>query len=163
MKRLITVVLSLLVIAIGGMRAAFAADTIGTVDYDKLVRSYNKAQAFQDDMKSKQADLEKMRADFIKQIREAKTKQPNNPVAVEQLQKNLEEKLESKVNEYSNLQESQAKSLENEMNNTIETVAKSKNLSVVLAKQTVFVGGTDITNDVLSKLNAGTAAAPASK
>src|SRR5690348_5363298 len=127
MKRLITLVLSVLVIAVGGMRAAFAADTIGTVDYDKLVRSYNKAQAFQDDMKSKQADLEKMRADFIKQIREAKTKQPNNPVAVEQLQKSLEEKLESKVNEYSNLQESQAKSLENEMNNTIETVAKSKN------------------------------------
>jgi len=162
MKRLITLILSLLVIAVGGMRAAFAADTIGTVDYDKLIRSYNKAQVFQDDMKSKQADLEKMRADYIKQIREAKTKQPNNPVAVEQLQKSLEEKLEGKVNEYSNLQESQAKSLENEMNNTIETVAKSKNLSVVLAKQTVFVGGTDITNDVLTRLNAGSSA-PASK
>jgi len=162
MKRLITLILSLLVIAVGGMRAAFAADTIGTVDYDKLIRSYNKAQVFQDDMKSKQADLEKMRADYIKQIREAKTKQPNNPVAVEQLQKSLEEKLEGKVNEYSNLQESQAKSLENEMNNTIETVAKSKNLSVVLAKQTVFVGGTDITNDVLTRLNAGSPA-PASK
>jgi Skp family chaperone for outer membrane proteins len=162
MKRLLTLVLSVLVIAIGGMRAAFAADTIGTVDYDKLVRSYNKAQSFQDDMKSRQADLEKMRADFIKQIREAKTKQPNNPVAVEQLQKGLEGKLEGKVNEYSNLQESQAKALESDMNNTIETVAKGKNLSIILAKQTVFVGGTDITNDVLSRLNAG-ASAPATK
>jgi Skp family chaperone for outer membrane proteins len=162
MKRLLTLVLTVLVLAVGGMRAAFAADTIGTVDYDKLVRSYNKAQIFQDDMKSKQADLEKMRADYIKQIREAKTKQPNNPVAVEQLQKTLEEKLEGKVNEYSNLQESQAKSLEADMNNTIEAVAKGKNLSIILAKQTVFVGGTDITNDVLSRLNAGSTT-PATK
>ncbi len=156
MKRLLTLAFAALLLTGGTMRAASAADTIGTVDYDKLVRSYNKAQIFQDDMKSKRADLEKMNADFIKQIREAKTKQPNNPVAVEQLQKSLEEKLESKANEYGNLQESQAKALENEMNNTIEAVAKSKSLSIILAKQTVFVGGTDITNDVLSKLNAGT-------
>jgi outer membrane protein len=162
MKRLLTVGVSALLLA-GSTLSAFAADTIGTVDYEKLIRSYNKAQLFQDDTKSKQADLEKMRADFIKQIREAKSKQPNNPVAVEQLQKSLETKLESKVNEYGNLQESQAKSLENEMNTTIETIAKSKNLSVVLAKQSVLVGGTDITNEVLSRLNAGSATPAASK
>jgi Skp family chaperone for outer membrane proteins len=156
MKRLLTLVLSLLIIAGSGFGAAQAADTIGTVDYDKLVRSYNKAQLFSDDMKSKEADLEKMRAEFVKQVREAKTKQPNNPVAVDQLQKSLEDKLSAKLNEYRSQQESQAKALEEEMNNAIESAARSKNLSVILAKQTVFVGGTDITNDVLSRLNAGT-------
>lgn len=155
MKRLLTIVLSVLVLGLGGLRAAQAADTIGTVDYDKLVRSYNKAQIFNDDMKAKEADLEKMRAEFVKQIREAKTKQPNNPVAVDQLQKSLEDKLAVKVNEYRDSQESQAKSLETAMNTAIETVAHSKNLSVILAKQTVLVGGTDITNEVLAKLNAG--------
>jgi len=163
MKRLFTLILSTLLIAVGGMRAAHAADTIGTVDYDKLVRSYNKAQLFSDDMKTKEADLEKTRAEFVKQIREAKTKQPNNPVAVDQLQKSLEDKLNTKVNEYRSLQESQAKALEDEMNNAIESAAKSKNLSVILAKQTVFVGGTDITNDVLSRLNAGTSAPATTK
>jgi len=161
MKRLLTLVLSVVLIALGGFRAAHAADTIGTVDYDKLVRSYNKAQTFSDDMKSKEADLEKMRADYVKQIREAKTKQPNNPVAVEQMQKSLEDKLNAKVDEYRNQQDAQAKALENEMNSAIENVARNKSLSVILAKQTVFVGGTDITNDVLSRLNAGTTAAPA--
>lgn len=153
MKRLITLVLSLMVVAITSAKA-FAADTIGTVDYDKLVRSYTKAQLFSDDMKSKEAELEKMRAEFVKQIREAKTKQPNNPVAVDQLQKGLEEKLQTKLNEYRSFQESHAKALETEMSGAIEGVAKSRNLSVILAKQTVFVGGTDITNDVLSRLNA---------
>lgn len=162
MKRLLTIMLSVLVLGLGGLRAAQAADTIGTVDYEKLVRSYNKAQIFNDDMKAKEADLEKMRAEFVKQIREAKTKQPNNPVAVDQLQKSLEDKLAAKVNEYRDSQESQAKNLENSMNTAIETVARGKNLSVILAKQTVLIGGTDITNEVLAKLNAG-GAAPAGK
>ncbi|HEY9745152.1 MAG TPA: OmpH family outer membrane protein [Oculatellaceae cyanobacterium] len=162
MKRFLTLAVSMLVAVFGALQA-YAADSIGTVDYDKLLRSYNKAQLFSDDMKIKEQDLEKMRAEFVKQIREAKTKQPNNPVAVEQLQKTLEEKLNTKLNEYRNFQEAQAKALENEMNTAIETVARSKNLSVILAKQTVFVGGTDITNEVLARLNAGTPTASSGK
>lgn len=153
MKRLITLVVSLMFLTIGAMQAQ-AADTIGTVDYDKLVRSYTKAQLFSDDMKSKEAELEKMRAEFVKQIRETKAKNTNNPVAVDQLQKTLEEQLQKKVNEYRAFQEGQAKALETQMNATIEGVAKAKNLSVILSKQSVFVGGTDITNEVLSRLNA---------
>lgn len=156
MRRILTIVLSVLVIGLGSLRAAQAADTIGTIDYEKLIRSYNKAQMFNDDMKAKEADLEKMQAEFVKQIREAKTKQPNNPVAVDQLQKSLEEKLAAKVNEYRDTQAAKAKSLETAMTTTIEEVARGKNLSVIIAKQSVFVGGTDITNEVLSKLNAGT-------
>jgi Skp family chaperone for outer membrane proteins len=155
MRRILTIVLSVLVIGLGSLRAAQAADTIGTIDYEKLIRSYNKAQMFNDDMKAKEADLEKMQAEFVKQIREAKTKQPNNPVAVDQLQKSLEDKLAAKVNEYRDTQAAKAKSLETAMTTTIEEVARSKNLSVIIAKQSVFVGGTDITNEVLSKLNAG--------
>lgn len=155
MKRLLTVVLSVLVLGLGGFRAAQAADTIGTIDYEKLVRSYNKAQVFNDDLKAKEADIKKMEAEFVKQIREAKTKQPNNPVAVDQLQKSLEDKLAAKINEYRDSEQTQAKNLETAMTTTIESVARGKNLSVVLAKQSVLVGGTDITNEVLTKLNAG--------
>lgn len=157
MKRLLTLTLSLLVMLFVTVRAQ-AADTIGMVDTEKLMRSYNKAQLFSDDVKIKEQELEKMRAEFVKQIREAKTKQPNNPVAVEQLQKSLEEKLNTKVNEFRNFNEAQSRALEHEMNTAIESVAKSKNLSVILAKQAVFVGGTDITNDVLARLNTTAAA-----
>jgi Skp family chaperone for outer membrane proteins len=157
MKRFATVALSALLLTAGSLRA-FAADTIGTVDYDKLVRSYHKAQLFNDDMKAQEAELEKTQAEYVKQIRETKTNQPNNPVAVDQLEKTLRGKLEAQVNEYRSRQESQAKALENEMNTAIQNVAHSKGLSVILAKQTVFLGGADITNDVLSRLNATPAA-----
>ncbi len=152
MKRLMTLLLSAFFVF--STAAAQAADTIGTVDYEKLLRSYTKAQLFSDDIKSKQAELEKMQAEFVKQIREAKAKNPNNPVQVDQLQKSLEDKLQAKLNDFRGFQESQAKALETEMNNAIEGAARNKNLSIILAKQTVFVGGTDITNDVLSRLNA---------
>lgn len=158
MKRLLTVAVSLLVILFGTVRAN-AADTIGTVDTEKLMRSYNKAQLYSDDLKIKEQEFEKMRAEFVKQIREAKTKQPNNPVAVEQLQKGLEDKLNTKMNEYKSFQEAQARALETEMNTAIESVAKGKNLSVILQKQAVFTGGLDITNDVLARLNAAAPAA----
>ena len=153
MKRVATLALSALILTAGAARA-LAADTIGTVDYDRLVRSYNKAQAFSDDMKTKEAELEKTRADYVKQIRDTKTKSPNNPVAVDQLQKKLEDQLNAKVETFRTQQEGQAKLIEAEMNSAIEGAAKAKSLSVVLAKQTVFVGGTDITTDVLSRLNA---------
>jgi len=151
--------MALITIVSGSFLPALAADTIGTVDYDKLIRSFNKAQSFSDDMKIKEQELQTLQAEYTKQIREAKTKQPNNPVAVDQLQKSLEQKLDAKVNEYRSFQESQAKALDDELTNTIEGVAKGKNLSIILAKQAVFTGGTDITNEVLSRLNANTPAA----
>ncbi len=143
----------------GGARA-MAADTIGTVDYDKLLSSYSRYQTFTDDMKSKDADLQKMRADFVKQINEVKTKQPNNPVAVDQLEKTLNDRFTAKVQEYQSAQDGQVSSLQSDLNGAIDTVAKSKGLTVILAKQMVLVGGTDVTTDVLSKLNSATPSAP---
>lgn len=166
MKRLLTIALSVLALGLGSLQVSQAADTVGTIDYAKLVSSYNKAQLFNADMKAKEADLKKMEAEFVKQIREAKAKQPNNPVAVDQLQKSLEDQMEVKINEYRDTQQTQAQNLESAMNTAIQSVAQSKNLSIILDKQAVLIGGTDITNDVLAKLNAGgttTTKAPASK
>lgn len=154
MKRFMSLILALVVVAGTGL-ASFAADTIGTIDHEKLIRSYHKAQLFSEDMKSREVDLEKMKAEFLKQIREAKAKNQNNPLQVEQLQKSLEEKFQVKVNELRTFQESQAQVLESEVTNAINTVAKSRNLSVILSKNTVLSGGVDITNEVLSRLNAG--------
>jgi len=156
MKRIATLAMTALLLA-GGAARAFAADSIGTVDYDRLVRSYNKAQAFSEDMKTKEAELEKTRNEYVKQIKDTKAKSPNNPVAVDQLQKKLEDQLNAKVQTFRTHEEGQAKVIEAEMNAAIEGAAKSKSLSVVLAKQTVLLGGTDITTDVLGRLNASSA------
>jgi outer membrane protein len=142
-----------LAVAFSLVQSALAADTIGYVDYQKLITSYSKAQLFNDDTKSKEAELEKTRADYTKQIREAKPKQSNSPISVEQLQKKLEADWNEKMNAYRTQRMNQVKVLESEMDTTIQGVAKAKSLSVILSKEVVFVGGSDITNDVLAKLN----------
>ncbi len=151
MKRILSLVFALAITMMTTVSAF--ADGIGTVDYEKLIRSYNKAQLFTDDSKIKEQELEKMRAEFVKQLREAKTSQANNPVALDQLEKDLQEKLSAKINETRDWMASKSRELETAMMNAIETTAQKKNLNVVIAKQTVFVGGTDITNDVLTILN----------
>lgn len=129
------------------------ADQIGTVDYDKLIRTYNKAMTFSDDSKIKQQNIEKMRAEFVKQLREAKTSQSNNPVAYEQLEKDLQKKLDTEVNSFRDWYAARSTELDKELTTAIESVAKQKKLDVVVAKQFVLMGGQDITNDVLSVLN----------
>ena len=165
MKRALSVLMALAVAMLTTVAAY--AENIGTVDYEKLIRAYNKAQLFSDDSKIKEQELEKMRAEFVKQLREAKTAQGNNPVALDQMEKDLQGKLNTKLNETRDWMASKSKELETEMMHAIESVSQKKGLTMVIAKQTVFVGGTDITNDVLGILNAGAPAkapaAPAKK
>lgn len=142
-----------LLIGLGSLSAVFA-DAIGTVDYEKLLQSYNKAQSFSDDSKIKERDLEKMRAEYVKQLRETKSKQPNNPVALDQMEKDLQDKLNSKINETRDWMAAKSKELETEMNTAISSVAAAKKLDIVIAKQFVFHGGQDITTDVIGRLNA---------
>ena len=143
----------LAVVAAATFAANAFAETIGTVDFEKLMASYNKAQAFQDDMKIRERELEKLRAEYAKQLRETKTGQPNNPVALDQMEKDLQGKFAVKMNESRDWMMAKTKEIDTEVNNAITTVAATRKLDLVVAKQFVFHGGTDITNDVLSKLN----------
>jgi len=52
------------------------------------------------------------------------------------------------------------KTITTSLDTAIKTVAEAKKLSLVIAKEAVLYGGTDITNEVLEKLNAP---APAAK
>ena len=130
------------------------ADSIGTVDYDKVFHTYNKALSFSDDSKIKQENIQQMQAEYVKQLREAKASQSNNPVAYEQLEKDLQGKLDTEVNAYRDWYSARSAELDKDLDTAIQSVAHDKKLDVVVAKQVVLLGGEDITNDVLSILNA---------
>ena len=51
--------------------------------------------------------------------------------------------------------------IETELKAVMQTVAKDKGFDMVMAKEVLYVGGTDITDDVLKKLDDGVVAAPA--
>ena len=51
--------------------------------------------------------------------------------------------------------------IETELKAVMQTVAKDKGYDMVMAKEVLYVGGIDMTDDVLKKLDEGVAAAPA--
>ncbi|MFA6074643.1 MAG: OmpH family outer membrane protein [Negativicutes bacterium] len=51
--------------------------------------------------------------------------------------------------------------IETELKAVMQTVAKDKGFDMVMAKEVLYVGGTDMTDDVLKKLDEGAVALPA--
>ena len=126
-----------------------SAETIGVVDLDKVINSYTKAQNVSAELKVKEAELQKFLADAQKKLKD--TASPLD-------RKNLEDKLtaefKTKSDAYRNYQVTQMKSIEDNVFGTIEKIAKDQNVDVVINKAAVLVGGCDITDKVVTTLNA---------
>ena len=154
LKRIQALVLgAVMAIGVTCLPMSAQAEGVGVVDVAKIYSSYDSAQQIMAEIKVKEADLRKMQADYVKQLEESKQKNLNNPITTQQMEKDLNAKLNAKLNEYRDWAETKQKGLENTINNVIDLMAKTKGLDVILSKQAVFQGGTDITTDVISKLN----------
>lgn len=124
------------------------ADTIGIVDLDKILSSYNKAQTVQADLQVKEAELQKFIADAQKQLKSAST-----PVEKKNLEDKLTEEFKKKGEAFKDEQAKQWKMIEDNVYSTIQSVAKSKKIDVVINQNAVLVGGADITDEVITSLN----------
>ncbi len=129
------------------------ADSIGYVDFDKILSGYDKALSILSDIKVREAEIRKMQADFVKQVEVSHKNSPKNPVSANQLEKELNQKLQAKVQEYRDWATVQQKAIDQSLENAIKEVAATKSIDVVLTRNAVFDGGTDLTNEVLAKLN----------
>ncbi|MFM7389630.1 MAG: OmpH family outer membrane protein [Vampirovibrionales bacterium] len=129
------------------------ADTIGFVNYQKIMMGYDKAQGLMADAKVKEADLQKVKADYIKQIEDSRKANLKNPLATQNLEKQLLGQLEAKVRELQTWGEAQQQLLENKVQETIKLVAQRKGVSVVLDQAAVVTGGNDLTTEVITTLN----------
>jgi Skp family chaperone for outer membrane proteins len=130
---------------------ALTSKSVGYIDYERVVANYHQAQILGEEVKSNQADLEKMQADLNRQLHLARQKDAKASLSLE---KSLQEQLNDKVKEYRSGQEAQAKKLESEVRNTVRIVAEKNKLGLVLSQKVVFLGGTEITDQVLNLLNA---------
>jgi outer membrane protein len=162
-KKIAPVLLSfaLLFSTVGTTTATFAADTVGFVDFSKLLGGYEQFQSFQADSKVKEAEINKMKADFVKQLEVNNKTAASNPIQNENLEKQLAEKFRVKVTEYQTWLTNKNKEIDNRVNATIKSVATKQGVSVVLDKDQVLVGGVDLTNEVIGSLNKPATAMPA--
>ena len=120
---------------------------MAVVDVSKIVSNYSKAQDVSMDLKVKEAELKTMVAEAEKSIKSANVSE----------QKGLEEKYKNVLAEkqalYRQQYEQQLQSVETDIEDAIKTVSQSKNIKIVLNKNSVVYGGDDLTEEVLKALN----------
>lgn len=141
------------VLSVGMLAGAAFADNIGYVDFEKLMGQYDQAQSFLADTKVREAELRKLQADYVKQIEEARKQNPKNPVTANQLEKTLNDQLGVKVREYRDWSTTQQKTIDQSLQAAVKASAAQKQVDVVLSSQAIFEGGSDLTSDVLARLN----------
>lgn len=135
---------------------AFAED-IGVVDINKIAKNYSKAQEVISDLKVKESDLQKFVAEARRDLSTAK---PDS-------RKILADKYNAQLKEKSaNFKQEEIKELsviQSDISKAIKTVADKKNIKTVFKSESMLMGAQDLTDDVISTLNASnTSVAPTS-
>lgn len=135
------------------MQVSAMAEVIGYVDFQKVLGNYEKAQEAMSEIKVKETELRHIQAEYMKKIEESRKGQPKNPVGSSQLEKDLSEQLNAKVREYRDWAATKQKEVDVALGEAVKGAAKANRVDIVLTRQSVFDGGVDLTNDVLTRLN----------
>ena len=117
--------------------ASAASSNVGVVDMRQVYSQHPQTQSMQSEMQKAAADAQK---EF-----EEKSKNMNDQEKNDYYQQTMQ-RLQQKQQELT-------EPIEKDVEDKVKTVAQAKGLSVVLLKDTVVYGGTDITQDVVNKLS----------
>jgi len=162
-KNMMTAIIStsLVLTAFSGVSSAKDSN-FGFVDTQKIFQSSKLAEELtsaQNDVKVRESDFSKETLDKSKLLEDARAKKVSDAELrkmQEQFQKDLEAKRANlellKENKQKELEED-SKKLKEQVEDAIKNVAKDKQIDIVVDKQAILFGGTDITDDVIKKLN----------
>lgn len=166
-RKAIALVIGAIVAVAGSSSAALAQNApvpkvIGTIDRDKVVQHYPKAQSFAEELKKGEEKVQKLVEGANKQYEEAK-KANKPPAELEGLQKRLQTEIDNEVRKLQTTAQTLEGQLETEMDSAIKAEAAVHKVDVVLMKQAVLMGGVDITDGVVKRLASAPAAATKTK
>jgi outer membrane protein len=161
-KNILTAILgtSLVFSALSGIASAKDYH-VGFVDTQKIFQSSKLSEALntaQNDVKAREGEFSKDTLDKSKLLEEARAKKVSD-ADLKKMQDTFQKELESKRASLELLKENKQKELEEmskklkgQVEDAIKNVAKDKQIDVVVDKQAVLFGGTDITEDVIKKI-----------
>ncbi len=141
-------VLFALVLLIGNINFVQAADfKVGVVDVTKVVEASSQVQALKREQQAKTQELNnwltKVRADIAKQKTQA-----NQEALVKKYDAEFVKKQEAIAKAYS----AKLQAIDNSITATIVKEGKAMGYDIVIAKNVVFYGGTDITAAIMKKV-----------
>ncbi len=146
MKKIVT--LLLLVIGIFSTNAAFAT-SIGYIDFKKVGTEYYYAKNAYKEIDNRYLELQQYSIDVGKQY-----KTIDSPIAKKNFEEKTQKEFSMKREALEKLQLQKEEEIYNRVIVATKEVANEQRLDAVFDKNAVFVGGTDITDAVIRRLNA---------
>ena len=151
---------SIFVLAIAGglslsvASGAFSAglSSIGFIDVQKVFKGYSETEKAQTQISKEEEDFKKDFEASQKKIEEARTAKKSDK-EIDEITKKLEKDLAPKREKLIKLNTQLTSVLQKNIVDSVKAVAKNLGIDVVLDKQVVINGGTDISDMVINKLN----------
>ncbi len=148
---------------VNAQATAAKGPVVGIVDRDKVITGYQKAQTAAEELKKSEEKVQKLIEDSNKQYEEGKTAH-KPPAELEGLQKRLQGQIDEEVRKVQTRAQQLESQLESDIDAAIKAEAASRHVDVVILKQAVLMGGTDLTDGVVKRLTGlATAGRPAAK
>ena len=142
--KLLVTVLALMVVA----SAANAAETIGVANYKKIESEYNYAKQVYKQLDDKILELQQFVIDKDKQF-----KAIESPIQKKNFEEKTQKEYKDKEDAILKLKISKQDQIYENILNATKAVAKQKGISMVVDYRVIFVGGTDISDDIIKYLN----------
>ncbi|MBS1989455.1 MAG: OmpH family outer membrane protein [Cyanobacteria bacterium SZAS LIN-2] len=152
-------VLASVVLAAGVAGQALAQGTpakstnIGIVDRNKVITSFTKAQQAAQELKGQEDKVRNLLESSNKKYEEAKAAK-KSPTELKALQDSLQKQIDTEYKAAQGRAQALESQLESDIDKAIKDEATSKNLDTVLVKDSVLLGGLDITDGVIKRLPA---------
>jgi len=145
----VTFVILAVIISLFTLNTSAFAEQIGVIDLNKILQNYTKSQNARADMKIKQAELQKFVENARKSVQAGKT-----TAEKKKLEDKYNAELKQKVAAVNAGQTQKVQEIQTNIYSAIKSAADQKQISTVLTKESVIMGGQDFTDEVLKVLNA---------
>jgi len=135
-----------------GTLAAAQTSTLGFIDVQKVFKSYKATSAAQEKLSKQEETFKKEFDESQTKLAEAE-KNGKSKEEIEKMKGELEKKLAPKRETLLKLNEELTLKLQQDIVKAVKAVAGKVGIEVVVDKQVVIIGGTDLTDLVISELN----------
>lgn len=145
MKKLLCLGSLMAILSMGNIAQA---ETIGVVDFDKIVDNYSKVKLLSDEISDKYAEIQRYTLD-----KEREYKKLSTPLERKNFEESTARELSKKQEAYLKLKEKKEAEIDASIKNAIKQVALETKVGTVVENSVVFFGGIDLTDKVVKVLN----------
>ena len=138
---------AILVLAAGLLLGSQANAEVGYIDYQRILENYPAAQQAVKDIDAKSLELQQYMLEKEKQYKGLTT-----PLQKQNLETQVANEIKAKQQALMKLQQDKESQIMSQIQTAAKSVMVAQRLDAILSDQVVFVGGVDVTDQVIAKL-----------